>query len=629
MFRVFGRHEFSLSEGEIQLRRKKQRRIILLVIAILILVAAGFVSARPAFNAIRAWQARRHAQKAYALIDQEKWGDARSEATAAYQLRSTEPEAIRAVARLLSRAGQADALKFWKELEAKARLTRTDLRDEAGVAMQGRELDAADHAIKELLSNREGGPIPTDWLLAADLALQEQDPDRATVCVREVFANNGAANRDLFTATLLLDRILHTKEGKDRTEVLERLVRLARGNDTVALDALVVLAQSVLGSNEGSPNPSGMSDDDIVHTLETHPLAKPQHILLAIDLRIHLHPDQQDNLLQGAITQFKSGDNATLLALARWLNTRGEYQRELDTIPRQRAMQTRELFLQHVDALGALGRWDEIRRLIESEQFPLDPVVEHMYLARCFAQQGQASGAENNWTRALQAAAGDLGKLMVLGDYAEKNGASDVASAAFEAAVAVAPKSRPAQQGRLRVAYATLDTKKIHAILIDLVKLWPNDPAVQNDEAYMRLLLLPSEPSAPGAQKSEVSGQTSDVSSPLHAPSSEASASVNAAADLPELKSIESLAEKLVEREPASLPHRTVLALARLKQDRPADALSVYKDINVPRSAVSTSSMAVHSAVLAASGHKEEARAEFSLLAVDKLLPEERALEPR
>ena len=123
-------------------------------------------------------------------------------------------------------------------------------------------------------------------------------------------------------------------------------------------------------------------------------------------------------------------------------------------------MQTRELFFQHVDALGALGRWDEIRRLIESEQFPLDPVVEHMYLARCFAQQNQAGGAENNWKRALEAAAGDLTKLLTLGDYAEKNGALDVASSAYDAAAAVSPQSRPAQQGRLRVAYSSARYKE-------------------------------------------------------------------------------------------------------------------------------------------------------------------------
>ena len=591
MLKVFGRPELQMTDAELELRRQWQRRLIIIAAAILILLAIGYLSARPVLNTVRAWQARRHAYKAYALIDQEKWGDARAEAIAAYQLRASEPEAIRAVARLLSRAGQSDGLKFWHELEAESKLTRADLRDEAGLALRTREFGLADKATKELLGNRDGGPTPVDWLLAADLATQEQDPERATTQIRKIFASTKASDRDLFKATLILDRVLQTREATDRTEVLERLARLASGKESAALDALVVLAQNVLASKAPWPTPAGMSVDNIVGGLEKHPLAKPQHKLLAVDLKLHQHPEQRDELVQAAITQWKDADNPTVLALATWLNTRGEYQRELDTIPRQRAMQTRELFFQHVDALGALGRWDEIRRLIESEQFPLDPVMEHMYLARCFAQQGQTNGAENNWKRALEAAAGDLPKLMILGEYAEKNGAYDVAGAAFEAAVAVTPKSRPAQQGRLRVAYETRDTKKIHAILVDLLKLWPTDPAVQNDEAYARLLLLPTDPSA-------------------HE----------------ELHSIEQVAEKLLAREPASLPHRTVLALARLKQNHTAEALSIYKDINVPKAAVTTSSIAVHAAVLAAAGHKEQAREEFSHLPADKLLPEEAEL---
>jgi len=191
---------------------------------------------------------------------------------------------------------------------------RPDLRDQAGVAKETREFHVADKAIKELLDNREGGPTPVDWLLAADLALQEQDPDRATVYVRNVFASHGASDREVFKATLLLDRILLGKEGKDRTETLERFVQLARGKESVAVDALVMLAQNILGSTAPWSSPAGMSLDDIIQRLETHPLAKPQHKLLAVDLKIHEHPDQRDALLQDAITQYKDSDNATLLA---------------------------------------------------------------------------------------------------------------------------------------------------------------------------------------------------------------------------------------------------------------------------------------------------------------------------
>jgi tetratricopeptide (TPR) repeat protein len=594
MFRTaFGKSDLPLTDFELQRRRRKQKRVLVLGIGLLLVVGLGYAAARPTMNAVRGWQARRHAQKAFALIDQEQWGPARDEAIAGYQLRPNEPDAIRAVARLFSRAGQPDGLKFWKELQARATLSRADLRDEAGLALRARELDLADAALNELIGQRDGGPTAGDWLLAAQLSLQQQNLDRALGHVRQVFASSSASEREKLQATLLLDTILRGKEASDMTEVFSRLDALARSPTNIGLEALVALAQRFQNSSAGSHDADAMSPEQVTHALENHPLSAPQHKLLAVDLRIHEQPGDKEKLMQAAVDQYKSGDNAALIALAAWLNSHGEFQRELDAIPRERAMQTRELFFQHVDALGALSRWDEIRRLIESEQFPLDAVMEHMYLARCFAQQGQTSGAENNWARALQAAAGDVSKLMILGEYAEKNGALDVAGAAYDAAVAVAPKSRPAQQGRLRVAYAARDTRRIREILADLLKIWPTDTAVQNDEAYARLLLLPGN------------------------------------ADPAELNGIESAAAKLVEREPSSLPHRTLLALARLKLNRPADALAVYRDINVPKASLTTSSIAVHAAVLAANGHPEEARIEFGQIPPDKILPEEKALAPQ
>jgi predicted Zn-dependent protease len=177
-------------------------------------------------------------------------------------------------------------------------------------------------------------------------------------------------------------------------------------------------------------------------------------------------------------------------------------------------------------------------------------------------------------------------------DYAEKNGAGRVAITAYEAAAVISPKSRPAQLGRLRGIYETRDTQKVHETLVELLKIWPNDTGLQNDEAYARLLLLPSDMKE----------------------------------DSKELKSIESLGERLVREEPASLPHRTLLALALLKENRPEDALALYQNLNVPQNAMSASTIAVHAAVLAASGQADAARSEAEKIPEDKLLPEERAL---
>src|SRR5205807_1053493 len=235
--------------------------------------------------------------------------------------------------------------------------------------------------------------------------------------------------------------------------------------------------------------PITMPPAAVAAALEQHPLAQVVQKLLALDLLEHNDPSQRQALIARAIEQWKEAEPAQLASLATWLNGKGEFQKQLDIIPLEKAVKNRDLFLQHLDALGALGRWDEIKRLLEGQSFPLDPVVQLMYLARCNTQLGEKVASENNWQRALETARGDVGKLLTLAEYAEKNGANDVAGAAYATAASAFPKLRVAQQGRLRLTQASGDTKKIHAILAEMLAVWPNDTAIQNDEAYLRLLL--------------------------------------------------------------------------------------------------------------------------------------------
>src|SRR5689334_2517396 len=95
--------DFMMTAEELRLRRHKRRRLIFIMLAVLVAITIIAFAARPARNAIRDWQSRRHAQKAFVLIDQEKWVEARDQVAAAYQLQPTEPQALRALARLLSR----------------------------------------------------------------------------------------------------------------------------------------------------------------------------------------------------------------------------------------------------------------------------------------------------------------------------------------------------------------------------------------------------------------------------------------------------------------------------------------------------------------------------------------------
>jgi len=604
--------DLMLTAAQRQRKRRRRRRVQISLVAVLVLGVIAFFVARPIRNAIRSWQARRHAEHAFAFIDQQKWSDARDEATAAYRLQASEPEAIRAVGRLLSRAGQGEALEFWKRLREIAPLTREDLRDEARVALRVNDTVRADGAARELTETKEGGgPGPTDWLIAVDVQLRKHSFDQAQGLAEKVLASPKANRREQLQANIALDNIARSagpSSSIDIAKVDERIVALSKGDDGVSLDALTFLAARAAAAPTESKPPIPI--DQLIESIDRHPLAKATHQLLATDLEIAQHRDQRDEIVRRTIEHWKRGNNESLTALAAWLYRNGEQQRFVEAISLDRALQTRELFLQYVDALAALGRWDEIRRIIESERFPLDPVIEHMYLARCFQQQGQENGAENNWQRALEDAAGDVNKLLMLAEYAEKNGAERVATTAFEAAAVANPKSHQAQQGRLRIAYSARDTKRVHTLLQEMLKIWPNDTAIQNDEAYIHLLLI-------------IGGTGSVLFTKLDNSSPSSSANPESSSEAEAVDAIVKLAEKMVRNEPASLPHRTLLALALLKQNRAQDALAVYANLKVPSNAVSASAVAVHASVLAATGRKDEARAEIAKVPSNRLLPEE------
>ncbi|HEY8834318.1 MAG TPA: hypothetical protein VIM09_01945 [Chthoniobacterales bacterium] len=583
--------DFMLTDAELALRTRKRRRLLIALVLVLVFVLGAVFGGRPVMHAIKAWQARRHAQSAFALLEKEQWNDARKEATAAYQLWPDEPEAIRAVARFLSRTRQGQALEFWDRLEKEDRLTRVDLTDEASIALLVGDDTRAKRAIAALLSGKNGAVKPVDHLLEAQLAIRQGAPMEAHDALQKVFSDPQATGREKLQAALLENAI---SAGNDawRDEALALIKKVSESDDAAGLDALTVLAQTI-ATQEKVPDSFPATAIELAQKLEAHPLARAPQKLLAVDLRIREQKDTRDTLIAEATERWKAGDPDEITALATWLNGKSEYERELDAIPLEKALQSRDLFLQHLDALGGLGRWPEIKELLDRDTYPLDPVVQKMYLARCNAQLGEKAASENNWQRAFEAAHGDPSKLLMLANYAEKNNALETARAAYDEAAAEAPKLRAAHQGRLRLVQATNDTKKIHDVLAEMLAIWPNDPAVQNDEGYTRLLLV--EQAQVGSMKEEV-------------------------------ENIEQLAARLVQREPSSLPHRTLLALARLRLGKFSDAMDAYSNIQVSRGALTPSALAVHAAVLAANGKAEDAATEVRDLDVKRLLPEEAAL---
>ena len=661
-----------------EIRARRIKRFVLLgaVIACVLGVAIYF-GARPVGGAIKAWQSRRLAYQAFALIEQKKWSEANAKARDAYFLRPSEPQSWRAIARLASRTNQwPPALEWWKKVDNVHRLTVEDRRDYVSAALVTGDMWLAAKQVEALLA-QAGGPAPIDIVFAGQVAARHNDPVLALDYAERALADKRARPYDLLSAATLILSVTspssqpYASAWKQIEDVardpknpgsLDALTLLAReealspmtpigsnaalspqsastpqptpatqeaaasaGTDTASAEAasLPAVAAAKEGPPLGSapqPTPEAQSGDtltltlaatpapvatgrtmsltEVANALENHPDARPFHKLLALEVRARQDPILTDQYVADAVQRF--GNTArlaqlyqgtaeladeTLAALAGWLNKIGRPAKTLEVLPQARAAQRQDLFLHYLNALAALQRWNEIKELLSSERFPIEPMLQHTYLAVAQTHVGSDTGATNEWQRALEVAKTPE-KLLTLAKYAEQNSANDTADAAYSEAIKIAPKNRGAYDGRLRLALAAGKTADAQTIAAEITRLWPDDAAARNQNAYLQLLLGASDGVAEAAEHD---------------------------------------AEVLVRTGPRNWPARATLGLARLRLGRTKDALAAIRDLRVT-GVEPPGAMAVRAAILAANGYEEGARHDALLLVAKPLLPEERAL---
>jgi len=347
-----------------------------------------------------------------------------------------------------------------------------------------------------------------------------------------------------------------------------------------------------------APNAATMSATEVASALENHPDARPYHKLLALELRARHDPALADQYVRDAVERFGNtgrlaqtyqggADLAddTLVALAAWLNKIGRPAKTLEVLPEANAIQRQDLFVHYINALAALQRWSEIKELLMSEHSVADPMVQHIYLAMTQSHLGSATAATNEWQRALQLA-NTTEKLLALASNAEQNSAVDIADTAYSEVIKTTPTNRAAYTGRLRLALAAGKTAQAQEIAAEIARLWPDDAAARNQDAYLRLLLGASSDAAEAAQRE---------------------------------------AQLLVAKEPRNWSARATLGLACLRLGRNKEALAAIREPRVT-GVEPPGALAVRAAILAATGYTDPARNDARLVNANPLLPEERAL---
>jgi predicted Zn-dependent protease len=552
-------------------RSAKRRRIISFsILAVLLVVLA--IQARPLYRAIKGWRARALAGEVDELIAKDQFEAAAEKARAAYQLKPDEPAAVRALARLSSLSGNsAGAIGYWRRLISDDLATSEDRLHYAEDLLRVGAYVEALRETRSLLEERRDNPAALR--LMAKLAAAQGNYEETMEFARRAMA---LAPEDPENQLLVAILQVDSPRAETRQEGWDALGKSAKSKEKEGLKALLYLAQR-------RDLPTDMVEA-VVSGLREHPRADVTHRLLAYDVLMRHNPDQREALLDKAMQEFRNSEGADLQNFGTWLNARREFNRALETLPLSKAKSHRELFLIHLDSMAGLERWTELEQLLNQRNLPVDEAYLQVFKARIALQLGKPDQAKYHWQQAYVAASRRPEQLAFLGNYAEKLNTFDVAERAYRALFSNPGASRPAYHGVMRILQRRGETVALRNLLGEMLSRWPADASVQNDYAYLNLLL----------------NERIDES----------------------LKT----ARELVQESPRSLPHRTTLALGLLRAGKPAEALEVYEGLTINWDEALPGNRAVHAAVLAANDKMAEARAEEFLIRKDALLKEEQAL---
>ncbi|MGV3532876.1 MAG: hypothetical protein ACO1QR_10940, partial [Chthoniobacteraceae bacterium] len=324
---------------------------------------------------------------------------------------------------------------------------------------------------------------------------------------------------------------------------------------------------------------------EIAAGLRSHPRAAEGHRLQALSLDLRRQPDQREHLLDAAAEQYRASAPEILRQFAAWLLGEGEAERALAIVSEDQALSRKDLLLVRLDALAATKDWRATLHLLEKPRVPLEEASRSLYRARCFSELGETRRAQNAWRSALDATGRDPALLHYVAGYAERFGEIETARAAYRQLASNPVSARAGFEGLLRHAPRG-DTVAARDLLAEMAERWPRDQQVANDLAYLNALLAR------------------------------------------ELTDCADKARELIRAAPASLPHRTVLALAELRLGNHASALETFQGLEVDWRRAAPASVVVYAAALQANGRDGEALALAALASPDHLRPEERALKP-
>lgn len=467
---------------------------VLVSIALGLIVVVGF-NARSWHHAWKQWRSNvmvHDAVKAEKEADQYLEASRQSEykdavvqafkkAGDAYQKDPSNPEAIRVMARLYTRAGRNEARFLWKQLENLGKLTDDDVTWLIqSLSHLGEDKNAVEQ-IEDILRRR----TPTKRIAeTADVVLQNL---KRTAELLEVLKRYSAANPDDLDAKLLLRmRLVQFGTADEQRAGMKGLWEITASDSAAGLHALEFLNKVNLGNDD---------QRRLIERLQKHPLVQENHRILALQRLAGLEPEHREKILQDAIEAHRKSKPEDLLPLVSWLVQDREADKILSLLTEETAKENHILLPSYLNALTLAARYDDLERIVRDPRTRLttaekDYHLVHLAFVRNVLGDGGAEKIDDLLSTAVQSALKEnrSDMLLKLGEYAEKRKRFKTAVEAYQTAARSSHMERPAYEGLLRSSYLSGNTKDFLETSRETVRRWPDNKFFLERFLYASLL---------------------------------------------------------------------------------------------------------------------------------------------
>jgi len=531
---------------------------------VLIAIVAG---AYPSYRSYQSWTAENLARSADELIKQGNVVEALEALTKAIRKDQDNYEVIRMRAMIYTQLKHQDCLIIWTRLRQLHGLNAEDRREYARAAVLFGQVDLAD----QIMAGAEGRNAPIeDILLRYLIAFNQGNYKLAEDLAREALRKDPNDQSALIN---MAHALLLQKSPRAREEAADILEKMQEGTDLYSLTALRLVA-----SDEDILTKSRL---DACKKIFEHPETGFNERLFVRKIRIKLEPELKDEIIDITIAEATDGTPYEKAQISRWLNQIDQSHRIAELLDFEAAKNRRAHLLILLDALAAQDLWDEIETALQDPDIALEPFFRKLFIFRVNLEKGRLPDADATWSRLIATGANYEDRLRTTADYVYKLGRLDYARKAYQIMSRNSLVSRAGYIGLVKVAKRELKLTELITLLKTMIEKFPSDEAASNEYNYYRLLA-----------KQEIGMATNS-------------------------------ATNLYKINPKMMAFRITLALAYMRNGKPADAYNMLNINKLEWDELEDLRKVIRAATLIQNGQATGAKGLLESINRDALFPEE------